>query len=205
MPIHVDIATWVQTLGYAGIFLIIFLETGLFLGFFLPGDSLLFSAGLLASQHIFNVWILIPSMIVTACGGYFLAYWFGEKLGNWLLKRKDSFWFRKEYLIQAATFYKKHGGKALVLGRLVPILRTFVPIVAGMAKMRYRTYVIFNIVGGFAWAGGVTLLGYYLGSIIPNANHYILPIVLVIILISIIPGAWHYFKNRKPLERKTPR
>lgn len=201
--LHFDITKWVQALGYVGILLIIFLETGVFLGFFLPGDSLLFAAGLLASQNIFNVWILIPLMIVTACAGYFLAYWFGEKLGKWLLNRKDSFLFKKKYLIQARKFYDKHGGKALILGRLVPILRTFVPIVAGMAKMRYRSYVLFNIAGAFVWAGGVTLLGYYLGGLIPGASKYILPIAVCIIIISILPAIWHYVRNKVRSEHES--
>lgn len=196
MNLHFDITKWVETLGYVGILLIIFLETGIFLGFFLPGDSLLFAAGLLASQNIFNVWLLIPLMIVTAAAGYFVAYWFGEKLGNWLLRRDDSFLFKKRYLIQAGKFYEKHGGKALVLGRLVPILRTFVPIVAGMAKMRYRTYVLFNILGAFIWAGGVTLIGYYLGSLVPGIGKYILPVALGVIFLSITPAIWHLIKNK---------
>jgi len=196
MELHFDITKWVETLGYVGILLIIFLETGIFLGFFLPGDSLLFAAGLLASQNIFDVWLLIPLMIITACAGYFLAYWFGEKLGSWLLRRNDSFIFKKKYLIQAGKFYEKHGGKALVLGRLVPILRTFVPIVAGMAKMQYRTYALFNILGAFVWAGGVTLLGYYLGSLVPGIGKYILPVALCVIFLSITPAIWHFVKNK---------
>ncbi len=203
MQIHFDITKWVQTLGYVGVLLIIFLETGIFLGFFLPGDSLLFAAGLLASQDIFNVWLLTPLMIVTACAGYFVAYWFGEKLGNWLLRRNDSLLFKKHYLIQAGKFYEKHGGKALVLGRLVPILRTFVPIVAGMAKMQYRTYVLFNIIGAFIWAGGVTLIGYYLGSLVPGIGKYILPVALCVIFLSITPAIWHYFKQRVRTEHES--
>lgn len=192
---HINITEFVSTIGYIGVFFIIFAETGLFVGFFLPGDSLLFAAGLLASQHIFNIWLMVPIVIVMAILGYFVAYWFGEKLGGWLLKREDSFFFKKRYLYQASDFYKKHGGKALILGRLMPILRTFVPIVAGMAKMRYRNYVIYNFVGGFIWAGGVTLLGYYLGRSIPQAEKYILPIILLVIFISITPGIWHFLKN----------
>src|SRR3990167_250120 len=154
---HGNITDLVSTIGYIGVFAIIFAETGLFIGFFLPGDSLLFAAGLLASQHIFHIGVMVPVVIIMAISGYFVAYWFGDKLGQWLLTREDSFFFKKHYLYQARDFYKKHGGKALILGRLMPILRTFVPIVAGMAKMRYRTYVIYNIVGGLIWAGGMTL------------------------------------------------
>lgn len=192
---HFDITHLVKTIGYIGVLTIIFLETGLFV-FFLPGDSLLFAAGLLASQQIFNVWLLSSLAIVTAIAGYFISYWYGEKLGGWLLKREDTFLFKKRYLIQAKDFYEKHGGKALILGRLVPILRTFVPVVAGMARMRYRSYIIFNVVSAFVWAGGVTLVGYYLGRALPDAGRYILPIIILIIIISVAPGIWKFIQYR---------
>ena len=158
---HFDFAHWVETIGYVGILLIIFVESGLFVGFFLPGDSLLFIAGMLAEKGIFDITILVPAMIVTAIAGYMLGFWFGDKLGHWLLKRKDSLFFKKRYLTQAHAFYEKHGGKALVLGRLVPIVRTFAPIVAGMADMPYRRYFFYNVLGALVWCGGVTLLGFF--------------------------------------------
>ena len=193
---HFNITEWVSTLGYTGLLVIVFLETGLFFGFFLPGDSLVFAAGLLASKHIFNIWILVPSLIVVAILGYTVGYWFGDKLGHWLMERKDSFWFKKRYVHQAQEFYKKHGGKALVLGRLIPIVRTFVPIVAGMADMRYRSYLLYNVIGAFAWGGAITLAGYYLGTLIPTAGNYILPFVLVIVFASILPGIIHFLRKR---------
>ncbi|OGO92581.1 MAG: hypothetical protein A3F41_06675 [Coxiella sp. RIFCSPHIGHO2_12_FULL_44_14] len=193
----IDLTQWVSMLGYLGVLSVIFLETGLFLGFFLPGDSLLFTAGLLASQGLFNIWLLVSLVFIVAIAGYFLSYWYGEKFGFWLLKREDSLFFKKRYLLQAKAFYEKHGGKALILGRLMPIVRTFVPVVAGMAQMPYRRYVIFNIVGAVIWVGGVTLGGFYLGQIIPNAERYLLPIVLLIILISVAPGLWHFIKSRR--------
>jgi membrane-associated protein len=194
---HIDIVTIVRTVGYAGVLLIIFAETGLFIGFFLPGDSLIFTAGLLASQHVFNLWILIPATLVSAIAGYFLAYWFGEKLGHWLLQRKDSIWFKKKYIWEAEKFYSKHGGKALIIGRLVPIIRTFVPIVAGMARMKYRRYAIYNLIGALIWVCGLALLGYYLGQTVPAIGNYLLPIILLIIFISLLPAIWQFFKRHR--------
>ncbi|WP_260554310.1 DedA family protein [Coxiella burnetii] len=194
--LNIDLIHLVTAIGYFGILLVVFLETGIFVCFFFPGDSLLFSAGLLASQGVFKIWILVPTTIAVAILGYFLAYWLGEKLGGWLLRRPDSIWFKKSYLIQAKKFYDKHGGKSLILGRLIPVVRTFVPIVAGMTRMEYYRYIIFNVVGAFVWGGGVTLVGYYFGYLIPDVGEYILLIVLFIILLSLLPGIWHAVKSR---------
>lgn len=194
---HFDVTYWVATLGYFGLILIVLIETGFFFGFFLPGDSLVFAAGLLASKGVFNIWILVPALVLTAIVGYLVGYWFGDKLGHWLMRRNDSFWFKKRYIHQAHEFYTRHGGKALVIGRLVPVVRTFAPIVAGMAEMRYQRFVMYNVMGALLWAGCITLLGFYLGALIPDAGHFILPAVFLIILISILPGIIHYIKNRK--------
>lgn len=195
MLLQIDLAHWVEVIGYAGILAIVFLETGLFFGFFLPGDSLLFTGGFLASQRIFNIWVLLPAIIVTAIMGYQLGYWFGKKCVVWLLQRPDSFWFKRRYLEQTKLFYDKHGGKALILGRLMPIVRTFAPIVAGMVVMTQRRYLFLNIAGALLWGGGITMMGYSLGQVIPDAQHYILPIVLMIIVLSIAPGIWRYIFN----------
>jgi len=191
-----DITQWVSTLGYVGLFVIVLLEMGVFFGFFLPGDSLVFTAGLLAAKGVFNIWYLVPLLIITAIMGYVLGYWFGDKLGHWLMNRKESIFFKRRYIEQAHAFYEKHGGKALILGRLVPIVRTFVPIVAGMAQMSYREYLVFNITGAFIWGGGVTLLGFYIGGIMPGIGNYILPLVLLVIFISVLPGLWHLIRKR---------
>ncbi|MCB1826921.1 MAG: VTT domain-containing protein [Coxiellaceae bacterium] len=193
---HFDITHWVATLGYAGLFFIVLLEMGFFFGFFLPGDSLVFAAGLLAAKGIFNIWILVPLLVLTAILGYTVGYWFGDKLGHWLLGRKDSFWFKKKYITQAHSFYEKHGGKALVIGRCVPVVRTFVPVVAGMAEMEYKTYFLFNVIGAVVWGGLITLFGYFVGAAIPDAGRYIVPVILVIIVLSILPGVVHYFKSK---------
>lgn len=193
---HIDIVKLTRMAGYVGLAVIILCETGLFLGFFLPGDSLLFTAGLLASQGLFNMFILVPLMIAAAIIGYGVAYWFGDKIGHWLLKRPDSLWFKRRYLTQAHEFYERHGGAALIIGRLVPIVRTFLPIVAGMAEMSSQKYWMYNIIGAVIWCAGVTVAGYYLGSVIPNIDRYLLPIIFLIIIISILPAVIHLLRAK---------
>lgn len=192
---QLNILQLVTLIGYIGIIAIIFSETGLFFGFFLPGDSLIFAAGLLAAKGIFNIWILVPLLIISAILGYSVGYWFGDKLGNWLLKRRESFFFKRHYLEKARDFYNRHGGKSLVIGRLVPIVRTFVPIVAGMVEMPFKKYCLYNIAGAILWGGGIALTGYYIGNLFPQLIHYILPITIVIVIFSIMPGIYHYFKS----------
>ncbi|MDC0413312.1 DedA family protein [Pelagibacteraceae bacterium] len=193
----------ITAIGYLGLMLIIFLETGVFFGFFLPGDSLLFVAGMLAAEGVFDIKILIPVLAITAFIGYCVGYGFGYYLGNWLLAKRESFWFRKEYLERAKKFYDRHGGKTLIFGRLVPIVRTFVPVVAGMSKMPLRKYMIYNAIGAIFWAFSLPILGYSLGEIIPDAGRYVLPIVLVVIIISISPGIIRYIKRTRvsPLKK----
>lgn len=180
-----------------GLFAIIFAESGLFFGFFLPGDSLLFTAGFLASQGFFSIWVLIIVVTVAAITGDNVGYWFGKKAGGYLYTRKDSRFFKKKHLEQGRIFYENHGTKTIILARFIPIIRTFAPIVAGTARMNYRTFLIWNIVGGLIWTFSLTLLGYFLGSHIPNVDHYLLPIALVIILISFIPVIMKILKKIK--------
>ena len=195
MP-HIDLVELVKTWGYYGLVFIVFSENGLFFGFFFPGDSLLFTAGLLASQNWFNVWVLIPILIVAAIAGRGVGYWTGGKFGSWLLKQKDTWFFKKHYLVEARAFYDKHGGKAVLLARFVPIVRTFVPIVAGVAEMNYSKFMFYNVVGGTIWVTVMTLLGYYLGLAVPQADTYLLPIILGIVILSILPGVVHMRRNR---------
>ncbi|OGV93542.1 hypothetical protein A3B57_00145 [Microgenomates group bacterium RIFCSPLOWO2_01_FULL_47_10] len=195
MP-HIDLVELVKTWGYYGLVFIVFSENGLFFGFFFPGDSLLFTAGLLASQNWFNVWVLIPILIVAAIAGMGVGYWTGGKFGSWLLKQKDTWFFKKHYLVEARAFYDKHGGKAVLLARFVPIVRTFVPIVAGVAEMNYSKFMFYNVVGGTIWVTVMTLLGYYLGLAVPQADTYLLPIILGIVILSILPGVVHMRRNR---------
>lgn len=176
-----------------------FAESGLFFGFFLPGDSLLFTAGFLASLGFFDIWRLTPALIVAAVAGDSVGYWTGKRFGKWLLNRKESFFFQKHHLESARKFYEKHGGKTLILARFMPAVRTFAPIVAGMAEMEYSLFLRYNIIGGLLWAAGMTLLGYFLGSLIPDVDRYLLPIVGGIILVSVSPAAVHFLKDyRKP-------
>lgn len=199
---HIDIVELIKTVGYLGLFIIVFSESGLFFGFFLPGGSMLFSAGLLASQGFFNVYYLIIILGIAAILGDNTGYWFGSKVGRKIFEKQDSLFFKKKYLIQTEIFYAKHGPKTVVLGRFVPIVRTFAPILAGVAKMNYLKFLKYNIVGGILWGIGMTLLGYFLGSIIPHVDKYILPIVLIIIFLSILPILFEFLSKSKKSESK---
>jgi membrane-associated protein len=192
-----DLQGLIESIGYLGIFGMTFAESGLFFGFFLPGDSLLFTAGLLASQKVFNIWILLPLITIGAIGGDSVGFWTGKKFGGWLLKQKESLFFQKKHLEMAKRFYDKHGGKTLILARFMPAIRTFAPIVAGMADMRYGSFITYNIAGGLLWSFGMTLLGYFLGSAIPDVDKYLLPIIGIIILASIFPAIIHFIKDRR--------
>jgi len=200
---HLDLAEILRTvfytagIGYIIIFAIIFAESGLLIGFFLPGDSLLFTAGLLASQGIISLWILILVVIAGAISGDSVGYWFGQKVGPMIFKREDSRLFKKENLIRAEKFYKKHGAKTIILARFIPFIRTFAPIVAGVGSMKYKTFLIYNIIGGIAWAVSVPIAGYYLFRYIPSIDKYLLPILVVIIIISAIPAILELIKSRR--------
>jgi len=205
MPfIHFDLVELVKTIGYAGVFFMVFAESGLFFGFFFPGDSLLFTSGFLASQNILDIKILLPLVVIGAIAGDSIGFWMGGKFGKWLMSRHESFFFKKDYITRANNFYEKHGGKALILARFIPAVRTFVPIVAGMAEMRYSKFISFNVIGGLLWGAGMTLTGYFLGRVIPDVDKYLLPIVAVIIVLSVLPGVWHMRNDLKNCARKHP-
>lgn len=155
----------------------------------------MFTAGFLASQGIFDIKILVPLMIIAAVAGDSVGYFTGNKFGRWLMKQKESFFFKKEYIDKAQDFYDKHGGKTLIIARFIPAVRTFVPIVAGMADMHYQRFISFNIFGGLIWGAGLPIAGYYLGSIIPGVDKYLLPIVAVIVFVSVLPGLIHMRKD----------
>ncbi len=192
---HLALIPLVKAIGYPGITAIVFLESGIPIGFFLPGASMLFTAGLLSSQGFFSPWILIPLVTIAAILGDNAGYWFGKKVGVRLFLRPDSRWLRHEHLEMAKEFYDKHGVRTVVLARFVPIVRTFVPIIAGIVEMRYRSFVLNNIIGAFLWAAGTTFLGYYLGAKVPFVSHYLTPIILVIVVASMIPLAWEFRKK----------
>ena len=194
---HFDLTQILPVIGIFGIFFIVFAESGLLIGFFLPGDSLLFTAGFLESQGIFNIWVLIFSCFAAAVLGDQAGYIFGQKVGKRIFHRKDSLLFHKNNIIKAQQFYEKHGKKTIVLARFIPIVRTFAPIVAGVAQMDYKTFISYNIIGGFIWTWGMLGLGYILGNVIPHAEKYLTPIILVIIFVSFIPAIVEYYKSKK--------
>ncbi|MEY2664730.1 MAG: hypothetical protein RIT04_538 [Candidatus Parcubacteria bacterium] len=192
-------ANIIASLGVIGIIAVVFAESGLFFGFFLPGDSLLFTAGFLAStietSGISLIVVLIGSCIAAIVGDS-VGYAFGKSLGQRLYSRPDSRFFKQKHITQAREFYEKHGGKAIILARFMPIVRTFAPIVAGAAGMRYKSFLSYNVIGGFVWSFGMTLLGYFFGKSIPNATEYVTPIVIAIIVVSFLPAIYHLIKSR---------
>ena len=194
---HFDLSALPITLGYLGIFFIVFAESGPFFGFFLPGDSLLFTTGLLASQGHFNIWLLIPLVFLGAVLGDQVGYAFGKKVGPKIFNREESFWFQKERILIAENFYKKHGKKTIIIARFVPIVRTFAPILAGLGKMPYIAFTSYNILGGLLWGVGITILGFFLGKIVPDIDAYLIPILAVIIATSFLPGIFSYFRPKK--------
>ena len=189
--LNFDLQSLIITAGYLGVFGIVFLESGLLIGFFFPGDSLLFTAGFLASQGYLDIKILIAGCFVAAVAGDSIGYYIGAKFGPMVFKKEDSIFFHKKHLEKAQAFYDKHGGKTIILARFMPIIRAFAPVVAGAGKMDYKRFVFFNLIGGILWAVGITLAGFYLGSLIPNVDKYLLPIVGLIIIASILPGLHH--------------
>lgn len=193
----VDLGELIRTVGLVGLFCIVFAETGLFLGFFFPGDSLLFVAGLLAAQGLFPVSVLILVLLVAAITGNMAGYWFGKKVGPKLFERDDSLLFRKAHVRRAQSFYEKHGAKTIMLARFVPIVRTFGPIVAGIAEMNYRSFMMYNVLGALLWTVGLTLGGYLFGNLITDIDRYLLPVILAIIIVSFLPAVWHIWKERR--------
>ncbi len=190
-----DIDSILKSLGYAGVFGIIFAESGLLIGFFLPGDSLLFAAGLLASRGYFNIVILCLGSFAAAVIGDNVGYHFGKKVGPKVFTKNKSLIFSKENVVRSQAFYNKHGGKTIILARFFPVIRTFAPVVAGVGKMEYKKFFIYNVIGGLLWAVGVTLLGFFVGNIVPDIDKYLLPGIILIIFLSVIPGLWHVLRD----------
>ena len=178
----------IKAAGLVGVIAIVFAESGLFFGFFFPGDSLLFTAGFLASQGFLPIVWLTLGCFVAAVAGDSVGYAFGNAVGEKFFTRDDSFVFKKRYAEKARRFYEKHGAPAIFFARFIPIVRTFAPIVAGIGKMPYRQFLTYNLVGGFVWAVGFTLGGYFLGRTVPGVDQYILPIIGLIIIVSFLPG-----------------
>lgn len=190
-----DLNHFIETVSYFGIFAIIFAETGLLIGFFLPGDSLLFTAGFLASQDKLNLWILLAASVSAAVLGDQVGYMLGRRYGRGYFDKPESRLFKPKNLVLAEEFFEKHGGRAIILARFIPFARTFVPVVAGISHMQYRHFASYNVAGAVLWGAGVTLLGYFLGNAIPSVDRYLLPVIVLILFISVLPSAYHIWKE----------
>jgi len=199
-----DVKTLIHTVGYIGMIVIIFSETGLLAGFFLPGDSLLVTAGLFAATGEFDIILLNVMLIPAAVIGDAVGYWIGHKSGPHLFKKEQSLLFRKDYLIKTQEFYNKYGGITIILARFIPIIRTFAPTVAGIAQMKYIDFFKYNVIGGALWILSMTLLGYLLGNTIPNIDKHIEEVIVVIVFLSFLPIIYKFVsaKMKKSNEDK---
>jgi len=191
-----DVRSLVMWAGYFGMVVIIFAETGLLVGFFLPGDSLLVTAGLFAATSDLNIFYLNLLLIPAAIMGNVAGYWIGYKSGPKLFKREQSLLFRKDYLIKTKLFYEKHGAPTIILTRFIPFLRTFAPIVAGIGQMKYSRFIYYNIFSGILWVLSMTLIGYFLGRSIPNVDKHIEWVIAIVIFLSILPGIIKFLRSR---------
>jgi membrane-associated protein len=191
-----DITDWAIKVGYIALFIIIFSETGLMIGFFLPGDSLLVTAGLFAARGELDIMILIPLLLVAAVAGDATGYLIGKRAGRPLFDRPNSRLFRKDHLVATHAFYEKYGGITIVAARFMPFARTFAPVVAGIAEMPYRRFVFFNITGAFLWILSMTLLGYFLGRTIPGIEQHIEYIITIVVFVSILPMVIKYIQHK---------
>ena len=196
-----DLAHWVHTygamVGYLFTSIVIFAETGLFFGFFLPGDSILFPAGILASQGYLNIITLCFISFIAAVLGNVVGYYFGKHVGRRIFNREDSIFFHRDHIKRAHEFYERYGGKTIILARFVPVIRTFVPIVAGVSDMNFIEFFLFSTFGALLWAVGVPVAGFYLGRVIPNIDKYLFPIIALVILISIAPALVEVLKHKE--------
>lgn len=197
-PMYLLQETWLKNAVLPAILAIVFIETGLLFPL-LPGDSLLFTGGMLAAQGSPSIWVLVPLVIITAFAGDQCAYWIGRKIGPAIFKKEDSRFFKKQYVIETHEFFEKHGPKTIILARFVPIVRTFMPVLAGVSQMSYRKYVAFDIVGAVLWGGGVTIIGYFLGNV-PFIRDHVEAIFLLIVFVSILPAI--ITVGKKVLERR---
>ncbi len=186
----------IRLVGLYGLIFIIFAETGLMVGFFLPGDSLLVTAGLFAARGDLDITTLLVTLTIAAIAGDATGYYIGRKAGHALYNRPNSFFFRKEHLLQTRRFYERHGGKTIILARFMPVARTFAPVVAGAADMTYRKFATYNIAGGVLWIASMTLLGYSLGLAIPDLEKRIHLVVAVVIFLSLLPAIIGWLKSR---------
>jgi membrane-associated protein len=187
----------IEAFGTIGLFVIVFAESGILAGFFLPGDSLLFTAGLLAARGDLNIAVIASGCFVAAVAGDQVGYLIGRRMGPSLFKRPDSRFFHKRNVDRAHQYFAEHGPKTVVLARFIPVIRTFVPVVAGVGRMDYRKFVTFNVLGGFLWAVGVTMAGYALGETVPDIDKYLLPIIAGIVAVSFVPVGLEILRARR--------
>ncbi len=196
MDYIIELITAVGYFGYFILFIIIFLES-FPLTFYLPGDSLLFTTGFLASQGHFHLSILIGTLFVASVLGYIFSYAMGQKIRDFILRSDDKYWFKRKHLDITRDFYEKYGHKTIIIGRFVPIVRSFAPTLAGSVEMSYRKFLRGVFIGGIIWTGGLTSLGFYLGKAIPDAHKYLTPIVVAIICASMLPSVFEYIAVRR--------
>jgi membrane-associated protein len=195
--VPIDLEQLILAVGYAGLFAIVFAETGLFFGFFLPGDSLLLTAGLLAERGHFAIAVLIPLLFIAAVAGDATGYVIGRRTGPRLFAREDARFFKRDHLERARHFYNRHGGKTIVIARFLAIIRTFAPSVAGAVGMPYRTFTFYNVFGGALWVASMILLGYFLGTAVPNLDAVFLLVLALVVVISLLPAALHLRRSRR--------
>jgi membrane-associated protein len=182
--------------GYVALAVIVFTETGLLIGFFLPGDSLLITAGLVAAAGGLDVWLLTGLLSVAAIAGDSVGYAIGYRAGPHIFTRENSRWFNRSHLVRTREFYERHGGKTIVLARFIPIIRTFAPVVAGVGRMEYRRFLAYNVLGGVGWVAGLTWTGYLLGQAIPDVGRYIHLVIGIVVVLSVIPIGIEWWRAR---------
>ena len=187
----------IQWGGYYGLTAVIFAENGLLMGFFLPGDSLLVTAGIFAAGGYFNLWYLVGLFSLAGIFGTSVGYYIGYKTGKRIFSREDSFLFHKKHLNEAHNFYEKHGAATIVLARFIPIVRTFAPLVAGVAEMQYSKFLLYNVVGGIGWVVSMLLIGYTLGTMIPGIDKHLEIVIIIVVAVSLIPGVVKYLRSKK--------
>ena len=192
-----DVEGVVRWGGLTALVGIVFAETGLMIGFFLPGDSLLVTAGVFAGAGRLDLGSLLVSVSLAAIVGDQLGYYIGARTGPRLFAREDSLLFRRAHLLRAKAFYERHGGKTIILARFMPIIRTFAPVVAGIGEMQYRRFVAFNVVGGIGWVCSMSFLGYFLGRTVPDIDRHIHVVIAVVIALSLLPGVVEYVRHRR--------
>lgn len=191
-----NLPQFIETVGYIGIFVIIFSETGLLIGVAFPGDTLLFSAGILASSNHFSILGVILVSTFAAILGDSFGYFTGKKIGHKIFAKEESIFFRRSYIEKAKNFFEKYGVLTIVIARYVPVVRTFAPFLAGVGHMHYKKFLIFNVIGGVLWCFSVTLLGYYLGTKFPNIDVIILPIIATVTLLTTFSFVFQYYREK---------